>query len=114
MQSRLLPIVFLVAMVAGACQQKAPAQPPPDTHALAEEVHHQPELARKIISDVVAEQHGVAMIAEELARNEMAAASVVDELMKHPAIAGAIADRCAAAKIQQQVETPDSSSKKKR
>lgn len=117
MQSRLLPIVFLVAMVAamvaGACQQKAPAQPPPDTHALAQEVHHRPELARKIIGDVVAEQHGVAMIAEELAKNEMAATSVVDELMKHPAIADAIADRCAAAEIEKQVKTRDSSSRKK-
>lgn len=114
MQERLFPIIFMLAMVGGACQQKAPATPQMDTHALAEEVHHRPELARKIISDVVAEQHGVAMIAEELARNEMAAASVVDELMRHPAIADAIADRCAAAKIQQQVESDDSATKKKR
>lgn len=70
-----------------------------DTHPLAEEVHHKPELARQLIADVVAEQHGVAMIAEELAKNEIAAASVIDELMKHPPIARAIADRCDAARI---------------
>ncbi len=106
-----LPIVLLVALIAG-CQQK-PVAPPTDTHGLAEEVHHKPELARKIIADVVAEQHGVAMIAEELAKNEMAAASVVDELMKQPAIADAIADRCAAAAIARQVGTDGSSSKKR-
>ena len=108
----LFPILLLMALIAAACQQKAPPPPPTDTHALAEEIHHKPELARKIISDVIAEQHGVAMIAEELAKNEMAAASVVDELMKHPAVADAIADRCAAAKIQQQVGRDDSSSKR--
>ena len=111
MPGRLFPILLMVALVAAACRQKAPP-PPTDTHALAQEIHHKPELARKIISDVIAEQHGVAMIAEELAKNEMAAASVVDELMKHPAIADAIADRCAAAKIQQQVGRDDSSSKR--
>ena len=93
-----------------ACRQPPPAT---DTHGLAEEIHHKPELARKIIGDVVAEQHGVAMIAEELAKNEMAAASVVDELMKQPAIADAIADRCAAAAIARQVGAEDSASKKK-
>lgn len=105
MSRKLLPMVVLAAAVIG-CQQK-PVAPPTDTHALAEEVHHKPELARKIIADVVAEQHGVAMIAEELAKNEMAAASVVDELMKQPAIADAIADRCAAAAIARQVGTDE-------
>ncbi|HKR64285.1 MAG TPA: hypothetical protein VJZ00_11190 [Thermoanaerobaculia bacterium] len=111
MSRNLFPIVLLVALVLG-CQQKQ-AAPPTDTHGLAEEVHHKPELARKIIADVVAEPHGVTMIAEELAKNEMAAASVVDELMKQPAIADAIADRCAAAAIARQVEGGKSSSKKR-
>lgn len=109
MSRKMISILLLLAGV--ACQQK-PATPA-DTHMLAEEVHHKPELARKIIADVVAEQHGVAMIAEELAKNEMAAGSVVDELMKHPAIAAAIADRCAAAAIARQVETAESSKKKR-
>lgn len=106
-------VLFLVGVlvIAVSCQKAPP--PATDTHGLAEEVHHKPELARKIIADVVAEQHGVAMIAEELAKNEMAAASVVDELMKQPAIADVIADRCAAAAIARQVGTDDSSSKKR-
>ena len=112
MRRTLLPVFVLVTLIVGGCQQNAPA-PAIDTHGLAEEVHHKPELARKIISDVVAEQHGVAMIAEELAKNEMAAASVVDELMKQPAIAAVIADRCAAVAIARQVRTDDSSSKEK-
>ena len=107
-------LVFLALVVALAGCRQAPAPPPTDTHGLAEEVHHKPELARKIISDVIAEQHGVAMIAEELAKNEMAADAVVDELMKHPAIAAVIADRCEAARIQRQVGADDSASHKKR
>ena len=103
--------LFGVLVIAVGCQQAPP--PATDTHGLAEEVHHKPELARKIIADVVAEQHGVAMIAEELAKNETAAASVVDELMKQPAIADAIADRCAAAAIARQVETDDARKKNK-
>ena len=95
-------ILAIVCTTAIACQRQAP--PPPDTHALAEEVHHKPELARKIIRDVIAEQHGVAMIAEELSRNELAAGAVVDELMKNPTIAKEIADRCAAADISGQVQ----------
>lgn len=98
-------------LVAFGCQKAPP--PATDTHGLAEEVDHKPELARKLIADLVAEQHGVAMIAEELAKNEMAAASVVDELMKQPAIADAIADRCAAAAIARQVEGGKSPSKKR-
>lgn len=107
------PVLYLVGVlvIAVSCQ-KAPPPPVTDTHGLAEEVHHKPELARKIIADVVAEQHGVAMVAEELAKNEMAATSVVDELMKQPAIADAIADRCAAAAIARQVGTDDSRKKK--
>lgn len=50
-------------------------------------------LARQIIAQVVAEQHGVTMIAEELAKNENAASAVVDELMKQPTVARTIADR---------------------
>lgn len=107
---RVLYLVGILLVVFGC--QKAPP-PATDTHGLAEEVHHKPELARKIIADVVAEQHGVAMIAEELAKNEMAAASVVDELMKQPAIADVIADRCAAAAIARQVEDDKSQSKKR-
>ena len=99
-------IMLAAMLLAVACQQQGSA-PVTDTHGLAEEVHHQPELARKIIADVVGEQHGVTMIAEELAKNEMAAASVVDELMKQPAIAAAIADRCAAAAIARQAGTDD-------
>ena len=112
MANKRLPLVMLlmVLFVVG-CQQKAP--PPTDTHGLAEEVHHKPELARKIISDVIAEQHGVAMIAEELSKNEMAAGSVVDELMKQPAIAAAIADRCEAAKIARDVHGDAASSTSK-
>lgn len=34
----------------------------------------------------------------------MAAGNVVDELMKHPALAAAIADRCAAAAIARQID----------
>lgn len=102
--------LFCILLIVGC--QKAP-RPATDTHGLAEEVHHKPELARKIIADVVAEQHGVTVIAEELAKNEMAAASVVDELMKQPAIADAIADRCAAAAIARQVDGRKSSSKTK-
>ena len=108
----LLPVVLLITLIVAACQQKT-AAPATDTHGLAEEVHHKPELARKIISDVIAEQHGVAMIAEELAKNEMAAGSVVDELMKQPAIAAAIADRCEAAKIARDVRGDAASSKSK-
>lgn len=107
-----LTVTLAAIVLAAACQQKGSALVT-DTHGLAEEVHHKPELARKIIADVVAEQHGVVMIAEELAKNEMAAASVVDELMKQPAIAAAITDRCAAAAIARQVETDDSSSKRR-
>lgn len=107
--NRALCIVGILVIV--GCQKAPP--PATDTHGLAEEVHHKPELARKIIADVVAEQHGVAMIAEELAKNEMAAANVVDELMKQPAIAGAIADRCAAAAITRDVTADELSSKKK-
>lgn len=107
------PVLYLVGVlvIAVSCQNAPP--PVTDTHGLAEEVHHKPELARKIIADVVAEQHGVAMVAEELAKNEMAATSVVDELMKQPAIADAIADRCAAAAIARQVGTDDSRKKNK-
>lgn len=108
----LLPMALLIVLIAVACQQKS-AAPTTDTHGLAEEVHHKPELARKIISDVIAEQHGVAMIAEELAKNEMAAGSVVDELMKQPAIAAAIADRCEAAKIARDVRGEPASSTSK-
>ena len=104
--------LFVLVIVAVACQQEQKPAPVTDTHGLAEEVHHKPELARKIIADVVAEQHGVAMVAEELAKNEMAATSVVDELMKQPAIADAIADRCAAAAIARQVGAGDSRKKK--
>lgn len=94
-------LVMILVLFLTSCQK---AQPPAtDTHGLAEEVHHKPELARQIIAQVVAEQHGVAMIAEELSKNEMAAGTVVDELMKHPQIARAIADRCEAAKIAAQV-----------
>ena len=96
---RMMCMVGVLVIV--GCQKAPP--PTTDTHGLAEEVHHKPELARKIIADVVAEQHGVTMIAEELAKNEMAAASVVDELMKTPAMAQAIADRCAAAAIAKEV-----------
>lgn len=90
-------LAIALALVLASCKQAPP--PATDTHGLAEEVHHKPELARQIIAQVVAEQHGVAMIAEELAKNDMAATAVVDELMKHPQIAAAIADRCEAAKI---------------
>lgn len=103
--------LFGILLVTFGCKQAPP--PATDTHGLVEEVHHKPELARKIIADVVAEQHGVVMIAEELAKNEMAAASVVDELMKQPAIADVIADRCAAAAIARQVEGRKSPSKKR-
>ena len=95
-------IVIVVVLALAACKQAPP--PATDTHGLAEEVHHKPELARQIIAQVVAEQHGVSMIAEELAKNEMAAQSVVDELMKHPELAKAIADRCEAASIAAQVQ----------
>jgi hypothetical protein len=95
-------LAVVLALVVASCKQ-APT-PATDTHGLAEEVHHKPELARKIIAQVVAEQHGVAMIAEELAKNDMAATAVVDELMKHPQIAAAIADRCEAARIAGQVQ----------
>lgn len=110
---RLLLPILLTSVIAAGCGQKTPP-PATDTHGLAAEVHHKPELARKIISDVIAEPHGVVLIAEELSKHEMAAESVVDELMKHPAIAAAIADRCEAAKIAGQVGADDSSSAKKR
>jgi hypothetical protein len=97
--------VFLLIVVAG-CQQRA-SPPKIDTHGLVEEVHHKPEVARKIIAEVVAEPHGVALVAEELSKNDIAAGSVVDELMKHPAMAAAIADRCAAAAIASQVDPED-------
>ena len=96
-------MVFIVAAILlASCQKQAPP-PATDTHGLAQEVHHKPEAARKIIADVIAEPHGVTMIAEELSKNEMAAGSVVDELMKTPAMAQAIADRCAAAGIAKDV-----------
>lgn len=98
MKTALLAMCLLVA----ACKQSPP--PSADMHDLAQEVHHKPELARQIIAKVLAEPHGVAIVAEELAKNETAAGDVVDELMKHPAIARAIADRCEAAKITAQVE----------
>ena len=98
---RIRPLA-LVAILVAACQKQAPP-PASDTHGLAQEVHHKPEVARKIIADVIAEPHGVTMIAEELGKNEMAAESVVDELMKTPAMAQAIADRCAAAAIAKDV-----------
>ena len=98
---RIRPLALVVVLLA-ACQKQAPP-PATDTHGLAQEVHHKPEVARKIIADVIAEPHGVTMIAEELSKNEMAAASVVDELMKTPAMAQAIADRCAAAAIAKSV-----------
>lgn len=96
-------VLISLVVVATSCRQ--PPAPVTDTHRLAEEVDHKPELARKIISDVIAEPHGVGMIAEELAKNEIAADTVVDELMKHPAIAAVIADRCEAEKIARQVNS---------
>ncbi|HJQ40322.1 MAG TPA: hypothetical protein VKB93_24520 [Thermoanaerobaculia bacterium] len=95
----------MLLLAAAACKQAPP--PATDTHGLAEEIHHKPELARQIIAQVVAEQHGVVMIAEELAKNEMASSTVVDELMKHPEIAKAIADRCEAARIAASVNDGD-------
>lgn len=100
-RSNLLALIVLAVLLA-SCQKQAPP-PATDTHGLAQEVHHKPEVARKIIAGVVAEPHGVTMIAEELSKNEMAAGSVVDELMKTPAMAQAIADRCAAAAIAKDV-----------
>ena len=110
-RSNLLALIVLTVLLA-SCQEQAPP-PATDTHGLAQEVHHKPEVARKIIADVIAEPHGVTMIAEELSKNELAAGSVVDELMKTPAMAQAIADRCAAAAIAKQVGTDDDDKRKR-
>lgn len=107
---RFLVLLITVLLVTN-CQKSQP--PTIDTHGLAEEVHHKPEVARKIIADVVAEPHGVALIAEELSKNEMAANNVVDELMKNPKIAAIIADRCAAADIAGRVNASDDEKRRK-
>jgi len=104
-------ILAFVVLLLPRCQQSPP--PNTDTHALAEEVHHKPEVARKIIADVIAEPHGVALIAEELSKNELAAGNIVDELMKNPTMAAVISDRCAAADIARQVGSSDSKNNKR-
>lgn len=96
------PSVLFVLVFVTSCRQQSP--PVIDTHRLVEEVHHKPEVARRIIAEVVTDSHGVALVAEELSKSEIAAGTVVDELMKQPAIADAIADRCAAAAIAGQVD----------
>lgn len=100
-RSNLLAPIVLTVLLA-SCQKQAPP-PATDTHGLAQEVHHQPEAARTILAEVIAEPHGVTLIAEELSKNELAAGSVIDELMKTPVMAQAIADRCAAAAIAKEV-----------
>lgn len=104
--------VIVVALLFPGCEKAAPP-PATDTHGLAQEVHHKPEAARKIIAEVIAEPHGVTMIAEELSKDEMAAGSVIDELMKTPAMAQATADRCSAAAIAKDVGRDDDKKRKR-
>lgn len=81
---------------------------------LAEQFHTTPETLELLnphvkLGDLQAGQTILApavrarLIAEELSRNELAAGTVVEELMKNPIIAKEIAGRCAAADIQRQV-----------
>lgn len=101
-----LLLLLLASLSLFGCRNSS--APPLDTHSLAEEVHHKPDVARLVIRQLIAEHHGVTMIAEELGKNAMAATTVVDALMQQPAIAEVIEDRCEAARIAREVNRRDS------
>lgn len=95
-------IAALVLVTLGGCRAEPPHEVA-DATAVVNEIHQNPQLVRQVIDRVIAEPHGVDLIAERLAENPMAAETVVDALMKKPELAKAIRDRCASEAISSDV-----------